>query len=82
MDEVKALAEVRMPELVAVKEGFESTLVDDEALLRMGVGVGNEVVPSEVDACSSTPHATSSPVVFLSSDGNDPGIENVAPPEI
>lgn len=49
-DEVEALAEVGVPELVAAGEGFEGALVDDEALLERGAGAGDQVAPPELEA--------------------------------
>lgn len=44
-DELEALAEEGVPELVAAGEGLEGTLVDGEALRVGGVGAGDEVAP-------------------------------------
>lgn len=49
-DDLEALAEVGVPELVAAGEGLEGALVDDEALLERGIGPGDEVAPPQLEA--------------------------------
>lgn len=44
-DEIEALPEVSVPELVRARESFESSLVDDGALLEGGVRSSDEVTP-------------------------------------
>jgi len=44
-NEVEALAEVGVPELVGSRQGLEGPLVDDGALMEWRVGSGDEVAP-------------------------------------
>ena len=44
-DELEALAEVGVPELVAAGEGLEGSLIDDGALPEGGFGTSHQVAP-------------------------------------
>lgn len=44
-DQLQPLAEVSVPELVAAGEGFDGSLVDDEALLKRCFGTSYQVPP-------------------------------------
>nr|GMC80608.1 hypothetical protein Iba_chr04aCG21920 [Ipomoea batatas]GME21744.1 hypothetical protein Iba_scaffold29042CG0010 [Ipomoea batatas] len=46
-DKLEALPEISMPELVAARESFQSTLVDDSALLERGICSSHQVSPPQ-----------------------------------